>query len=407
MGNLKNSIHDQNLVLAAQIILKQGIGFSAKLSRNFGNVNPVSDLIGIEKSDRKYSEDQLIVFIKDLLSIHDKDSLTSVFGTGLSSVIAEFGRTQNTEMGDLVLSIAAAKNNASDCAMVYAASWFSTVTLLQNLYDRGVPITAPGCNNPLEEAVSKAMYDSSQTSTADLSAINWLISKKADLNAQSPLSTALVATISVGPKMEVLNTLLVAGANPNFKVNGHTPLQNFCDEYEMKTWGYSERPLSASSAVTLISRMKDAGADLNQNYLLMDMLDVKDHADAITFAKALVSLGADVNLRDDSGDTPLIDIIKHYGMFDFRPELIPILASLGADMNVKNRQGKTLASLLMDTGAVGISDEAAPILKLLHDSGTNLSDTDPTTGENIYLKTAKRKGDNTLVIYLNSIGIVK
>jgi len=104
-------------------------------------------------------------------------------------------------------------------------------------------------------------------------------------------------------------------------------------------------------------------ADIN------DELIAASKSEDVPILKQLVIQGADVNFKDENGETVLIIIIKYHNRYttmhhlppDF--ELIKMFITYGADLNVKDKEGKTaffyayifsyheIAQLLLDSGA--------------------------------------------------------
>ena len=66
--------------------------------------------------------------------------------------------------------------------------------------------------------------------------------------------------------------------------------------------------------------------------------------------KFLVSLGADANVRDNGGNTPLHIAIKDRWRDDASIELEEFLVSKGANVNIRNNEDKTPLDLAADTG---------------------------------------------------------
>ena len=55
-----------------------------------------------------------------------------------------------------------------------------------------------------------------------------------------------------------------------------------------------------------------------------------------TIAEALLARGAEVNARDDNGDTPLHDAVAMSAL-----QVIKTLRAAGADVRISNHEGKT------------------------------------------------------------------
>ena len=108
------------------------------------------------------------------------------------------------------------------------------------------------------------------------------------------------------PNEEVIKILLSHGADPNYA--GHD--DGYAFTYES---GYTRNnilfPLMASAArgyCFLVKLLLEAGADSNKtNSIGQSVLHVCHRSYQIEILKSLLSYNGDVNLRDDSGRTPL------------------------------------------------------------------------------------------------------
>ena len=59
----------------------------------------------------------------------------------------------------------------------------------------------------------------------------------------------------------------------------------------------------------------------------------------------MIKNGADVNKKNDNGDTPLIvavqNVVGSYGM-------LGVIINMGADYNIKNKEGKTAMDIVIE-----------------------------------------------------------
>ena len=141
-----------------------------------------------------------------------------------------------------------------------------------------------------------------------------------------------------GGRLDILRTLLAAGAKPNVKDNGgDTPLMLvvkyrgnlFTELSHVKTLlehDADPNTRDKSGATPLIVVVGRGSNSTNWN-----------DESTVPIIKALLKAGADPDLRDSEGDTPLIHAAKHED--DIVSEMEAILAG-GADPCLRDRKGK-------------------------------------------------------------------
>lgn len=147
------------------------------------------------------------------------------------------------------------------------------------------------------------------------------IAAGADVNARATLNgtkyTPLVQA-AVERNLEIVEILLDSGANPNFaQMNGETALAN-----------------AAQNGDYMIAlRLLEAGADPNAKTPVGPALAI---ASNIAIMQLLVEYGADVNMTDPEGDTPIVGAIDTNAY-----QATYFLRCLGANLEIKNHAGKT------------------------------------------------------------------
>ena len=138
--------------------------------------------------------------------------------------------------------------------------------------------------------------------------------------------------------LEIANKLIQCGANVN-AINkfGQTPLSNLCDTVSNR---------NKFNDMDLVNLLLTAGADVNIGNALYEAAD-RDHTELVEY---LISKGADVNQRDNKGNTPLSKAIKNpknYSkayMDKYNANAIALIDA-GADLSLLNEYGRAAYNL--------------------------------------------------------------
>jgi ankyrin repeat protein len=117
-------------------------------------------------------------------------------------------------------------------------------------------------------------------------------------------------------------------------------------------------------------------------------IGVKDwiYADNIEVVTLLLDRGADVNAKDEDGNTPLIVALSNPQTNDLN--VIKLLLDRGADINAKNNDGRTALTYAMD--------EDIPVIRLLLDRGADVNAKDKD-GDTPLMRSAGYNGNCTAV----------
>lgn len=147
-----------------------------------------------------------------------------------------------------------------------------------------------------------------------------------DSGGNTPLMFALMQAKAVFQegrhRLDVIEKLLTAGANPNRDNGSKIPLHSVLY--------YASSPIF----LPLLQMLLSAGSDPNwqsSNYM-SPMYDLCEFPAAISL---LAEYGGDVNITGSEGDTPLLNCVRSSG----DPAAIRTLLDLGAKVDHRNRQG--------------------------------------------------------------------
>ena len=186
----------------------------------------------------------------------------------------------------------------------------------------------------------------------DLNRVRELLEKSVDVNARSEVGhTALMVAAHAG-HLEVVKALLNAKADPNIRaLTFHAgefltlmAAMNRCN----KDW---EKILDAMIA---------AGGEINPKVFSSSPLTYAITRYEPVLVKALIARGADVNLKNTVGATPLMTAVMSRGA---TVENVKLLLAAGADVNARDNKGQTALTFV----DIYVSDkhERAELLRLL------------------------------------------
>lgn len=178
------------------------------------------------------------------------------------------------------------------------------------------------------------------------------------LNGRYPLDIAIE-----NDNFDMVRTLLYNGANPNLEhshalniaVNkDNIDIVNELLQYEAdpnKRGKLGKPPLfnlkyKGANRVEIAKMLINAGADvtltIEEGRPLLNYFSRRQDYDMVKF---LLNMNLNPNVRDNTGDTPLIDAFDYYP----NPKLIQLLIHFGADPNIPNNSGATPFTILRES----------------------------------------------------------
>jgi len=285
-------------------------------------------------------------------------------------------------------------------ADVNAGSWpplceavdYENTAIAEYLIDHGANVNAPQGWGPLQEAA-----------TFSLKMVKFLIERGADING-GPWP-ALHTAISRAKNRDMAELLIQHGADVNAKdASGHTPLYYailYIDDSDFinlliangadvntKNRG-GETPLHIEAQASRMGFVTQAGR-----------MELATQAGRTEAAKLLLEAGANINCRDDRGQTPLHRMLDNRVRVSSRyppsKDMAELLLVKGADVNLKDKDGRTPLHLAAESAD-------ADIVELLLDKGAKVDEKNDESGATA-LHLAARFGNKNVAEFLIARG---
>lgn len=168
-----------------------------------------------------------------------------------------------------------------------------------------------------------------------LKEVQTLLDRGADANARGPGGHSALTLAAVAGHLEIVRALLKAGADPNYRTASFH-------------FGEFSALMSAINRCNrhwteITDAMIAAGAEVNPSVFSRSPLMYAVERNDLVLVRALLARGADANLKNEFGVTPLMT-----ATISSRPsiEIVKLLLAAGADPNARTKDGETALSLL-------------------------------------------------------------
>jgi len=160
-----------------------------------------------------------------------------------------------------------------------------------------------------------------------------LLQSGADVNEARGSGHSALMLATGRDHVEMVQTLLRAGANPNAIVFGRYGIPGWAWMFAMNRCNKHWREMTEA--------MLAAGVEINPKTIYASPLGHAIHEDDVVIIETLLKKGANPNLRDsETGETLLMSAAKYS-----TPDVVQALIEGGADVNARNKSSQTALTL--------------------------------------------------------------
>jgi ankyrin repeat protein len=215
----------------------------------------------------------------------------------------------------------------------------------------------------------------------DIELTNVLISKGVRIDVRNGKGwTALCEAASSGCSNDLIGLLLKEGADPNVRTSfDRTPIH----------WAVSS--FGAKNRADIVEALINAGADINAKD--MDEKTAVFHTSDKSTIKKMIELGANLDIQDDEGNTPL-----HVACREHDENKVKLLLDAGANPNIPNNYEKNQIDVVDDL----IEEGNQKITEMLIGAGAKSNKNRNVCKSEIEDKITHEDGENNLTDMLES-----